>query len=133
MRNRPRSSIERLTTFQIGSIYGVSVRSLRFYEEQGLLDPVVLGGMRYFGAKDRIKLELILKGKRLGFGFLELKLLILTTAKENAARQPESPRLLPASKQIEKSNLVEEIWQTERKIDEMQSRLLHLQRRLDEA
>ena len=61
VRERQMPSVERLTTFQIGSIYGVPARSLRFYEEQGLLSPLIMDGVRYFTAKDRIRLELIIK------------------------------------------------------------------------
>ena len=56
--------------------YGVSLRSLRFYEERGLLHPLRNGSARYYDVKDCIRLQLILKGKRLGFSLSEIALLI---------------------------------------------------------
>ena len=66
--------------------YGVSLRTLRFYEDRGLLHPRRQGTMRYYGAADRVRLELILKGKRLGFTLAEIQDLISSRAK---ARPPE--------------------------------------------
>lgn len=47
--------------------FGVTTRTIRHYEELGLLAPRRLGQARLFSASDRIKLKLILRGKRLGF------------------------------------------------------------------
>ncbi|MEM7612864.1 MAG: MerR family DNA-binding transcriptional regulator [Pseudomonadota bacterium] len=46
--------------------FEVTTRTLRFYEEKGLLNPVRQGRVRYFSAADRVRLRLILRGKRLG-------------------------------------------------------------------
>lgn len=46
--------------------FGVTTRTLRFYEEKGLLAPERQGRVRYFSAADRVRLRLILRGKRLG-------------------------------------------------------------------
>ena len=126
-------SVERLTTFQIGSIYGVPARSLRFYEEQGLLSPLIMDGVRYFTAKDRIRLELIIKGKRLGFSFIELKLLITNAAEQNAAGGEVRSFAEPVGQWLGKDELVEEIWQIERKIEELQKTLSDLQSRLNRS
>ena len=64
------------TGVDLGAEYGVSLRSLRFYEELGLLRPLRNGSLRYYDAKDCIRLQLILKGKRLGFSLAEIALLI---------------------------------------------------------
>ncbi len=65
-----------LTIGDLAGIYGVSLRTLRFYEDKGLLHPRRQGTMRYYGSHDRIRLELILKGKRLGFTLSEIQELI---------------------------------------------------------
>ena len=52
--------------------YGVTLRTLRHYEEVGLLSPERRGTQRVFHNRDRIRLELILRGKRLGFSLEEI-------------------------------------------------------------
>lgn len=47
--------------------FDITTRSIRFYEEKGLLKPDRNGGNRSYNAADRVKLKLILRGKRLGF------------------------------------------------------------------
>jgi DNA-binding transcriptional MerR regulator len=53
--------------------FGVTPRTLRFYEDQGLLHPGRAGKARIFSARDRARLSLILRGKRLGFSLAEIK------------------------------------------------------------
>ena len=64
------------TISDLARTYGVSLRTLRFYEDKGLLHPRRQGTMRHYGPSDRIRLELILKGKRLGFTLAEIQDLI---------------------------------------------------------
>ncbi|QJR20497.1 MerR family DNA-binding protein [Pelagibacterium halotolerans] len=47
--------------------FGISTRAIRFYETKGLLKPDRLGSTRVFRRRDRARLILILRGKRLGF------------------------------------------------------------------
>jgi len=54
----------------------VTTRTIRFYEEQGLLQPERRGTQRYYSARDRVQLELILRGKRIGLSLAECKELI---------------------------------------------------------
>jgi len=61
-------------TFSISDLageFGVTTRTIRFYEEKGLLNPQREGQHRRYGAGDRTKLRLILRGKRLGFSLDE--------------------------------------------------------------
>ena len=51
--------------------FDVTTRTLRFYEEKGLLEPERLGQKRLYTASDRVRLKLILRGKRLGFSLDE--------------------------------------------------------------
>ena len=51
--------------------FGVTTRTIRFYEEKGLLDPAREGQRRIYGPADRTRLRLILRGKRLGFSLEE--------------------------------------------------------------
>ncbi len=46
--------------------FSVTTRTLRFYEEKGLLTPTRLGNNRYYDSADRARLKLILRGKKIG-------------------------------------------------------------------
>lgn len=52
--------------------FDVTLRALRFYEDKGLLTPRREGLARLYSAADRVRLQLILKGKRLGFTLAEI-------------------------------------------------------------
>lgn len=63
-------------TFSISELsqeFDVTTRSIRFYEDQGLLKPSRRGQTRIFSTKDRVRLKLILRGKRMGFSLAETK------------------------------------------------------------
>jgi len=63
-----------MATFSISELareYRVTTRTIRFYEEKGLLDPARLGSSRVYSNADRVKLRLILRGKRLGLTLQE--------------------------------------------------------------
>ncbi len=52
--------------------FGISTRAIRFYESKGLLAPERVGGTRVFRRRDRARLILILRGKRLGFSLRDI-------------------------------------------------------------
>lgn len=63
-------------TFSISELakeFDVTTRSIRFYEDQGLLAPSRNGQTRIYSPKDRVRLKLVLRGKRLGFSLAETK------------------------------------------------------------
>ena len=64
------------TTFTISELaneFGVTTRTIRFYEDQGLLSPKRAGMNRIFNSRDRVRLKLALRGKRLGFSLAEIR------------------------------------------------------------
>jgi len=63
---------EPLTIGEISRLYGVTLRALRFYEQRGLLSPVRRGGARFYDSAQKQRLQLILKGKHLGFTLTEI-------------------------------------------------------------
>jgi DNA-binding transcriptional MerR regulator len=65
-----------LTISQMSRVFGVSLRTLRFYEDRGLIKPRREGNARYYRASDRIRMEMVLKGKKLGFTLTEIQDLI---------------------------------------------------------
>ncbi|HLV83014.1 MULTISPECIES: MerR family DNA-binding protein [Devosia] len=52
--------------------FGISTRAIRFYESKGLLAPERVGATRVFRRRDRARLILILRGKRLGFSLRDI-------------------------------------------------------------
>jgi DNA-binding transcriptional MerR regulator len=80
--------------YSIGDLsreFGVTTRTIRFYEDQGLLAPTRDGQNRIYQARDRVRLKLILRGKRLGFSLKEInKLIALYDAPEGEAGQLRS-------------------------------------------
>lgn len=53
--------------------FDVTTRAIRFYEDEGLLLPERVGRNRVYGSRERVRLMLILRGKRLGFSLGEVK------------------------------------------------------------
>lgn len=65
----------RETTFSIAELareFDVTTRTIRFYEDQGLIAPERRGQTRVYRQRDRTRLKLILRGKRLGFSLQEV-------------------------------------------------------------
>ncbi len=63
-------------TFSISELsheFGVTTRTIRHYEDEGLLNPRRDGVNRIFSNRDRVRLKLALRGKRLGFTLQEIR------------------------------------------------------------
>lgn len=60
------------TIAEVATDYDVTPRTLRFYEDRGLLSPERRGTQRVFHLRDRVRLELVLRGRRLGFSLDEI-------------------------------------------------------------
>ena len=61
------------TISQLASEFEVTTRTIRFYEDQGLISPRREGSTRVFSGRDRVRLKLALRGKRLGFSLAEIR------------------------------------------------------------
>ena len=61
---------------ELATAYGVTLRTLRHYEELGLLGPERVGTTRVYRQRDRIRVELILRGKRLGFSLDQIATIV---------------------------------------------------------
>lgn len=71
--NRPESDSRDLFAIaDLAKEFGISTRAIRFYESKGLLAPERVGGTRVFRRRDRARLMLILRGKRLGFSLRDI-------------------------------------------------------------
>jgi len=67
------------TTYSISDLareLDITTRTIRFYEEQGMLSPERRGLERVYSARDKVTLKLILRGKRIGFSLAECRDLI---------------------------------------------------------
>jgi DNA-binding transcriptional MerR regulator len=64
---------ELFTVTQLAEDLGVTPRAIRFYEARGLVAPRRAGTTRVFDRRDRARLMLVLRGKRLGFSLAEIR------------------------------------------------------------
>ncbi len=58
---------------QVASQLGISMRTMRFYEDKGLIEPRRVGTTRIYTRREVARMQLILRGKRLGFSLREIK------------------------------------------------------------
>lgn len=79
----------------------VTLRTIRFYEEQGLIEPKREGRQRLFNRKDRARLKLILRGKRIGLSLSEIREIIdlYQLAKDEATQSVKLLEVLKTRKQ----------------------------------
>ena len=64
------------TISELASQFNVTTRTIRFYEEKGLIHPSRNGRNRVYTKRDRTRLKLVLRGKRLGFSLDETREII---------------------------------------------------------
>jgi DNA-binding transcriptional MerR regulator len=72
----PTAPAETWTIAQIADEFGVTHRTVRHYEDLGLISPERRGTQRVYHRRDRTRLNLILRGKRLGFPLEEIRTII---------------------------------------------------------
>ncbi len=89
------------TTFAISDLareFGITPRTIRFWEDQGILSPNREGSKRIFTRRDRARLKMALRGKRLGLSLAEIKDLIGMYE----STEDETPQLLECLRVMEK-------------------------------
>ena len=69
-------AVETMSIREMCDAFGVTPRTLRFYESKELLFPIRVGQKRLFTKSDRARLKLILRGKRFGFSLEEIRQLL---------------------------------------------------------
>jgi DNA-binding transcriptional MerR regulator len=94
VRERKTNADGEMTIGEVAREFGVTLRTLRFYEDRGLIRPRRLGNSRFYGGADRVRLAMILKGKQLGFTLTEIAGLI--GAEDAAGEMDIEERLRPA-------------------------------------
>ena len=116
---------DRSRTYSITQLckeFEVTPRTLRFYEQKGLLSPARRGWTRLFSYRDRARLALILRGKRVGFTLEEIKeMLDLYNLKDGQLTQlrvaSTKMRERLTALHVQKTELKEAIEDLERSVD----------------
>lgn len=118
---------------ELSKLFDITARSIRFYEEQGLLVPERQGQSRIYHLKDKVRLKLILRGKRLGFSLAEIKTLFdLYDTNLNSAVQLETMLALTEQKRAVLNQQLSDIQMLMNELDDVEARckdeLIELQR-----
>ena len=61
------------TISQLAREFALTTRAIRFYEDEGLLAPERRGRVRVYGERERVRIKLILRGKRIGLALSEIR------------------------------------------------------------
>ncbi|HEU4949102.1 MAG TPA: MerR family DNA-binding transcriptional regulator [Kribbella sp.] len=108
---------------ELAAEYDVTLRTIRFYEDRGLLTPERRGTVRVYHPRDKVRLGLILRGKRLGFSLDQ----IATIVDMYDAEPGEEGQLVYLLDQIGRRRA--ELEQRRRDIDETLLELAEVERR----
>ncbi|ASD67189.1 MULTISPECIES: MerR family DNA-binding transcriptional regulator [Pseudoalteromonas] len=103
--NEPTYSIS-----ELAKEFDITTRSIRFYEDQGLLSPRRQGQTRIYSKRDKVRLKLILRGKRLGFTLAETgRLFELYDADKSSEKQLKTMLQLIEEKKADLSQQMDDI------------------------
>jgi DNA-binding transcriptional MerR regulator len=105
------------TVTELAQDLGVTARTIRFYEDKGLIAPQRAGNTRVYTRRDRARMILILRGKRLGFTLRDIKDYLALYDVDRTGR--EQFRLLLAAVQIRISGLMEQRQALEQTLTEL--------------
>lgn len=117
---------------ELAQEFGVTLRTIRFYEDRGLVSPERRGTSRVFHPRDRVRLALVLRGRRLGFSLDEIATIVdMYDAEPGEAGQL---RYLLEQIDVRRTDLEQrrkDIDETLAELDEVESRCREDLRRLD--
>jgi DNA-binding transcriptional MerR regulator len=68
-----RAAAETFTISELAGEFALTTRAIRFYEDEGLLSPSRRGRTRIYSERERVRIKLILRGKRLGLALSEIR------------------------------------------------------------
>ena len=125
---------QRKDTYSIGELareFGITTRTIRFYEDEGLISPERRGQTRIYRPADRVRLKLILRGKRLGFSLAESRELI--DMYDPAANEPQLKALMSRidDRQAQLAQQKRDIAQLETELDQARQRCLDAMKELE--
>jgi len=105
--------------------FDITTRSIRFYEDQGLISPTRKGQTRIYNQRDRVRLKLILRGKRLGFSLAETgRLFELYDADKSSAKQLSTMMDIIAHKKLELNQQLDDIKAVLIELDDLETNCL---------
>ncbi|MFQ3208247.1 MAG: DNA-binding transcriptional MerR regulator [Glaciecola sp.] len=108
---------------ELSKLFNITARSIRFYEEQDLLIPERQGQSRIYHLKDKVRLKLILRGKRLGFSLAEIKTLFeLYDTNLTSAVQLETMLALTEQKRAVLNQQLNDIQTLMNELDDVEAR-----------
>ncbi len=67
---------ESFTITDLADEFALTTRAIRFYEDQGLLSPERRGTRRIYSQRERVRLKLVLRGKRLGMSLADIAVIL---------------------------------------------------------
>jgi len=122
---------DRFTISQLARALDISTRSIRFYEEKGLISPQrTSGNQRVYSRRDRARLKLILRGKRFGYNLTEIAEMIgLTNVDMDETEQIQKSLKYGEKKLTEIHDRISELQKLEQDLTEIKDKLI---RRLQE-
>ena len=108
--NRTKDDTRTYSISELAREFDVTTRSIRFYEDQGLLNPARQGQTRIYSRQDRVRLKLTLRGKRLGFSLADIRdLFALYDADKSSRTQLQTMLGLVADKRETLQQQLEDI------------------------
>ncbi|WP_061579728.1 MerR family transcriptional regulator [Saccharococcus caldoxylosilyticus] len=116
---------------QLAQEFDISTRTIRYYEERGLIAPIrTESGQRLYTKKERAKLKLILRGKRFGFSLEEIHEMISLFDQDRTGRKQLEKTIEYGRKKIKEVNeRIDDLMQLK---EEMEAMLVDLEKRLRE-
>jgi DNA-binding transcriptional MerR regulator len=127
---KPVAPDSEFTIRELSQEFGVTPRTLRFYEQKGMITPTRRGATRIYSAADRARIELILRGKRVGFALDEIKEILDLEAIDRGGRERLEPAIERFVARIEV--LQQQREDVERAIAELQAGLDWMRERLED-
>lgn len=111
MTRQPKTASKTYSISELAREFDISPRSIRFYEEKGLIAPQrTAGNQRMYTKRDRARLKLILRGKRFGYSLDEIAEMIgMTTGEMEEIQQIEKSLAYGERKLKELRQRIEEL------------------------
>ncbi|EZP76987.1 MerR family transcriptional regulator [Parageobacillus genomosp. 1] len=119
------------TISQLAQEFDISTRTIRYYEERGLIAPIrTESGQRLYTKKERAKLKLILRGKRFGFSLEEIHEMISLFDQDRTGRKQLERTIEYGRQKIKEVNeRIDDLMQLK---EEMEAMLVDFEKRLRE-
>jgi DNA-binding transcriptional MerR regulator len=124
-------------SYSIGELakeFDITNRSIRFYEDQGLILPTRKGQTRIYNQRDKVRLKLILRGKRLGFSLAETgRLFELYDADKSSATQLETFMQLILQKKEDLKQQLDDIHAVMFELDSLQDNCQNILLKIEQS